>query len=240
MVNKKKLIFISGTGRSGTHLVGRSISSHPDITPRIEAPETFGLVTRIATTQDIAFPLKTFLFKTLLKYRLTKIFKNSDNHILEKSHPSLWLVDFLFKTYKDSKFIFVYRDLEPTVSSMLEHKGVRTWYNRLPQNKSNRFLGINKQNVNEFDTYNIEEKCALRWKSHCDEIFRLKEKYPEQIFVLKYDDFLTNPDKFLEEISGFLDIPNTYTPETFKIESLDKWKNKLSKDQLDKIRNAVK
>ncbi|WP_431135842.1 sulfotransferase family protein [Psychroserpens mesophilus] len=239
MVNQKQLIFISGTGRSGTHLVGRSISSHPEITARIEEPYTFGLITRIATTQDIAFILKTFLFKILLKFRLAKVLKESSNHVLEKSHPSLWLVDFLSKGFKTSKFIFVYRDLEPTVSSMLEHKGVKTWYNKLPQNKINRFLGINSSNVTEFETYSLEEKCALRWKSHYDEIFRLQKKYPQQVYVLKYDDFLSHPDKILEDVSLFLNISNAFTIETFKTESLDKWKSKLNLDQLKRIRKIV-
>jgi len=240
MDNQKKIIFISGTGRSGTHLVGRSISSHPEITARIEESDTFALITRIATTQDIDLVLKTYLLKILLKLRLTKIFNNASNHVLEKSHPSLWLVDFLVKTFSASKFIFVYRDLEPTVNSMLEHQGVMTWYNRLPQNRKNRFLGVNKSNVDEFEKYSIEEKCALRWKSHYDEIFRLKKKYPQKVLVLKYDHFLTNPNQILKEVSDFLKISNSFTIETFKIESLDKWKNKLSPNQLDRIRKIVK
>lgn len=239
MTNQKKLIFISGTGRSGTHLVGRSISSHPEITARIEEPDTFSLITKIATTQDISFGLQTFLLKQLLRFRLTRIFKKSSNHVLEKSHPSLWLVDFLIKTFKASKFIFVYRELEPTVSSMLEHTGVMTWYNKLPQNKENKFLGINKSNVSEFETYSIEEKCALRWKSHYDEIFRLKNKYPENVLVLKYDNFLTNPNQAIDEVSEFLKISNSFSVEAFKVESLDKWKDRLTRNQLNKIRKIV-
>lgn len=239
MIHKKKLIFISGTGRSGTHLVGRSISSHPEILPRIEEPDTFKFFSKIATTQDIYIKPITYALKTILKYRLSKIYKSSSQHVLEKSHPSLWLVDFLMKSFKSSKFIFVYRDLEPTVSSMLEHKGVSSWYDRLPQNKVNRFLGITKENVATFEQLSIEEKCALRWKSHYDEIFRLKAKYPENVFVVKYDYFMKHSNAVLQEVSEFLEIKNTFAPEDFKIKSLNKWKDKLSDEQLKRIRNLV-
>lgn len=239
MNNQKKIIFISGTGRSGTHLLGRTVSSHPEITARIEEPDTFKFISKIATTQDFYFKPVTFALKMVLKFRLSKILKKSSNHILEKSHPSLWLVDFFKKTFKSSKFIFVYRDLEPTVSSMLEHKGVKTWYNKLPQHKINRFLGISKDNVSAFANLTIEEKCALRWKSHFDEIFKLKDKYPEDVLVVKYDFFMTHPKDVLEDVSRFLQISNTFAPEDFKIESLDKWKNKLNDDQLKRIRNLV-
>ena len=41
MIEDKKLIFIGGTGRSGTHLIGRTIASHPEIVGRIETKNTF-------------------------------------------------------------------------------------------------------------------------------------------------------------------------------------------------------
>lgn len=74
-MNNKKIIFVSGTGRSGTHLVGRCISSHPNISGRIEVPETFNLITKIATTQDIISIeekenlLKKINFETFFNYR---------------------------------------------------------------------------------------------------------------------------------------------------------------------------
>ncbi len=236
MIKDKKLIFISGSGRSGTHLIGRTIASHPEIVGRIEAKSTFRLITKIATTQDFK-DLNNKL--NLLKFRLKHILKTSDSHILEKSHPSLWLTDFFLNQFQEVKFILVYRDLEPVVSSMLEHEGILSWYRKLPQDKPNRFLGITDSNKNKFNNYSIEEKCAVRWQSHYNEIFRLHKKYPKSTYVLKYDDFLINPKPILKELSLFLGVSNTFSSEDFKINSLDKWKQKLSAEQLKKIRAVI-
>ena len=234
-----KLIFVSGTGRSGTHLVGRSLSSHEDIQGRIEDPSTFNLITKIATTQDLNYTINNFFLKGLLKYKLKKIIKKSTSDVLEKSHPSLWLTDFLIKEFENSYFIGVYRDVEPTVSSMLEHNGVLSWYSKLPQNKSNRFLGINASNVETFKKLSLEEKCALRWLSHKNELFRMKDKYPDRIILIKYDDFLRQPDPYLSKIATFLNVSDSFSPEKFNIDSLDKWKNKLSKEQLKLVYKAI-
>ena len=239
MKKPKKLIFISGTGRSGTHLIGRSLSSHPEVIGRIEDPTTFPIITRLATTQDINNYLFNLLLRVRLKNKLTTILNNASSHVLEKSHPSLWLVDYLIKEIKNVFFIFVYRDVEPTVSSMLEHNGVLSWYSNLPQNKVNRFLGINKSNVKKFNDLSLEEKCALRWLSHKNEILRLKNKYPEKILTIRYEEFMLAPDSFYSEVSQFLDITNSFSSEKFKTDSLDKWKEKLNKDQLEKIYKAV-
>lgn len=234
MKENKKLIFISGTGRSGTHLIGRTVSSHSDISGRIESASTFGLITRISTTQDFKPSWQISILKYILKRRLGSILKNSSDHILEKSHPSIWLVDFLNKEF-NSKFILVYRDVEPTVSSMLGHNGVLSWYSKLPMDKPNRFLGINKQNLDRFKNYTIEEKCALRWESHYKTIFSVNKKYPNNTFIIKYDDFLIDPEPILERLSLFLGVTNDFHPEEFKTDSLDKWKQKLNKEQLQRI-----
>lgn len=238
MTSKNKMIFISGSGRSGTHLIGRSISSHKDIMGRIETKNTFNLITKIATEQGFKPKWKTYYLKLKLVKELRSILKSSDCQVLEKSHPSLWLMDFLVKKI-NSKFILVYRDVEPTVSSMLEHPGVLSWYDKLPLDSPNRFLGINSDNAQLFENYSLEEKCALRWKSHYEKIFDLKQKYPKETFIINYDEFLKNPEPTFHALSVFLDIDNTFDPEPFKIDSLDKWKKKLDDQQIKRINKVT-
>ncbi|PHR14715.1 MAG: hypothetical protein COA40_00585 [Aequorivita sp.] len=235
MSTLKNFIFITGTGRSGTHLIGRTISSHPTIQGRIEDNYTFPLFTRIATTQDFNNFFLNFILKRILIYRLKKVSKNHVSKILEKSHPSLWLVEDLLKSFPNSQFIGVYRDVEPTVNSMLNHRDVLNWYKKLPQDKPNRFLGITEENKKQFKNFSLEKKCALRWLSH---IYRLKEvqlKYPDRILAVDYDDFIDNSDVWLKKISEFLQIENNFYPEKFNIASKDKWRNNLSKEQLEEI-----
>ncbi|QQX76781.1 MULTISPECIES: sulfotransferase family protein [Aequorivita] len=231
----KSFIFVSGTGRSGTHLIGRTISSHPMIEGRIEDSYTFPLFTRIATTQDYNSPMVNYILKKLLFYRLKKISKNQELHILEKSHPSLWFVEDLLKNFSNSKFIGVYRDIEPTVNSMLNHSGVLNWYKKLPQDKPNRFLGITKENMKEFKNFSLEKKCALRWFSHINRLNEVQFKYPDNVLAVNYDDFIDDSEVWLEKISKFLQIDNIFHPEKFNINSKDKWRNNLTKEELEDI-----
>jgi hypothetical protein len=235
----KKIIFINGCGRSGTHLVGRALSSHPEITGRIEDPGTFNLIVKIATEQDIQNKIYMYFLRKKLDSTLMKILSISVNHVLEKSHPSLWLVDHLSVRFENSYFVAIIRGLEPTVSSMLEHKGVLSWYEKLPQNKPNRFFGITEQNKTIFQNFSIEEKCALRWLSHKNEINRLQKKYPKNMIVIQYEDFILSPYDSLKKISSFLMISNRFNPEEIKLESKDKWKRMLNAEQIKKIHRII-
>lgn len=236
-----KLVFIVGTGRSGTHLIGRTISSHADVKGRIEDPTTFNLVTQIASRQDWDQGMGLWLKRVMLVwlYRFVTLFSKKPI-VLEKSHPSLWLAEFFMKKIKDVQFIAIYRDVEPTVSSMLNHKGVLSWYKKLPQNKANRFLGIEKHNEATFAALPLEEKCALRWLSHRREIIRLEKAYPERFMSVTFDDFLLNSEASLKKLSTFLKIDNVFHPEEFRTDALDKWKTGLTEAQIEQVRAVVK
>jgi len=231
----KNIIFVAGTGRSGTHLIGRTVASHPLIKGRIEDSYTFPLLTRVATTQDFNNDIVNFVLKKVLFYRLKKINVNKDFHILEKSHPSLWLAKEILNRIPNAKFIGVYRDVEPTVNSMLNHDGVLNWYNKLPQNKPNKFLGITEENKVEFNNFSLEKKCALRWASHMKQLQAIKNKYPNNILCVDYDNFIANPSIWLHKLSLFLNVENSFNPEKINLNSKDKWKNKLTQRQLNEI-----
>ncbi len=237
----KKLIFIIGTGRSGTHLIGRTIASHPDVEGHIEDPEHFVLSSYIAAYQDVLPSFLVYPFKMLLVRRYKKLLKNtSAEYILEKSHTNIWLAEFLHKEIPNAVFVGVLRDVLPTVSSMLEHKHVMSWYKKLPQNRVNRFLGITKENVEGFKGLSNVEKCVLRWQSHKRELARLENILPpERLKVINYESFMNTPEDHLQELANFIKIDNRYQFEKLKLESLDKWKNTLTVSQIRNIRGLV-
>ena len=231
----KKMIFCSGTGRSGTHLIGRSLASHIDIKGRIEDPYSFKIITKIATSQDYNPKIYNLFLKKILFYRLKRILSDQKKHILEKSHPSIWLFEDLIKKLDNLVFLGVYRDLEPTVNSMLNHNGVLSWYNKLPQNQNNRFLGITELNKDSFHKSSIEYKCACRWLSHIIRLEYLKDNYPEKILLIKYEDFVISQKLHLNVISDFLEIENKFNPEDLDTSKLYKWEINLNKDQKKKL-----
>lgn len=226
----KKLIFVIGSGRSGTHLIGRIIGSHPEVDAYIEDERTFTLVTKIATQQ-----VKRGKVNKLIK-TYKKVFSKSEYPIiLEKSHPNIWLVEELLEAFPDAKFVGIYRDVYSTVSSMLKHEGVSQWFKVLPQNEVNPFLGITKENVSDYIKFSIEEKSALRWLSHKEQLEYLAEKYPLSVMNIYYNDLLTDQTEWLTKLSHFLDLSNSFSPEKFNLQSLTKWKQNLSEDQIQLI-----
>ena len=235
-----RFIFVAGTGRSGTHLVGRTIGSHADVEARIEKPLTFRMLTHLATHQDCGWGPRLAIEERLL----TLIYKaigalSRKPFVMEKSHPSLWLAERLLHSLDRSVFLAVWRDPEPTVASMLRHGGVLSWYRKLPTNVENRFLGITSQNKDSFNDLQIEEKCTLRWLSHKREIDRLRTAFPDRVLSVKYDDFVTKRSNALHKISSFLGIENQYDPEALEIESLSRWKHELDASQIQTIRDTI-
>jgi hypothetical protein len=221
-------------------LVGRSIGSHPEIESRIENPSTFGLITKIATTQDLGESLALRLSRWMLRRKLSRVLQRSRcQYVLEKSHPSIWLAELLLSWFPDSKFVAVWRDVEPTVASMLRHAGVRRWYSVLPLDRTNRFLGIDETNVDRFSKMTIEEQCALRWRSHQIEIRRLLAKYPGSFLSIRYDDFVKEQHPILAQVQDFLGVGVGMEVEPIKDQSLDRWKHDLDSRQLARIYSVV-
>lgn len=228
------LIFVIGSGRSGTHLIGRIIGSHPEVDAYIEDERTFGLVTDIATQRVN----KTRVVKLVAKY--TKLFrKSSYKFILEKSHPNIWIVEELLEAFPKAKFVGIYRDVYSTVASMLKHEGVSSWFEILPQNQVNPFLGINENNKEGYSNLTIEQKSALRWRSHYDRLQSLQNKFSGNVIIIDYNDLLVNQDKYLNVLAEFIGIDNSFEPENFKIESLSKWKTQLSQYQIKLIDSVL-
>ena len=232
----KHIIFVLGTGRSGTHLLGRTISSHPSIEGHIEDPKLFHPSVNIAVKQDIS----SKLYIDIQKQRIIKKYKKSLKHstadyLLDKTHPVIWFAEYLKDKLPNALFVGIIRNAYQTVSSMLNHSGVLNWYETLPLDKPNRFLGITEENCSFFKDLPIESKCAYRWVSHKKELQRLQNVLNERYILFDYDDFLMKMDENLEKLSDFLSLENKFKPEELKIDSLNKWKSFLSKEQIANI-----
>lgn len=224
------MFFVIGSGRSGTHLIGRIIGSHPKVQAYIEDEKFFPLVTQIATGELS----KRKIPKLISKYK--KEFQKIElPYILEKSHPNIWMVEELMAAFPYSFFVGIYRDVYATVSSMLLHEGVISWFNKLPENQPNPFLGIDQSNVDIYQTLPIESKCALRWLSHKNRLLHLERAFPGRVKVFNYNELLIDQENQLLLLSRFLNIKNEFKPESFNMESLTKWKEHLGAGQIDSI-----
>ena len=232
----KTLIFVIGSGRSGTHLLGRTVGHIEEVEAFIEDQKLFMNVTNVAinphrTKSDV---------KNILKLYHHEFGKTEKKFVLEKTHPNIWLVEHLEDYFDTAKFIGIKRNVYATIASMLNHKGVLEWYNVLPLNQVNPFLGITEANCDIFNKLPLESKCALRWKSHFDRLTYLETKFPEKVLVIDYENFYNDYDGLMKNLEKFLHLDKPIESETLISSNLDRWKSELTEKQIKNIDNTLK
>lgn len=234
---KQKIIFILGTGRSGTHWLGYILENHPLIKATIEKKSIFRLVVKIALDSS----KKEKLYPKLIKKYKNQLDKYPNFHYLDKSHPNIWIAQDLLKTFPNAKFVGIIRNPYATISSMFLHKGVMSWiknWNRYPI--PNKFLGITEENSKFYDDFSLTKKCMLRWISHYNQMKFLQSHLNSSILVLSYEDLITIGYEPLKKIEKFLDLEIPLTIKKVKQESLNKWKKNLTDVQINEITEMLK
>ena|SRR5690554_3824318 len=234
--SKKKKVFIVGTGRSGTHLLARTLGSAKEVDAHIESNKYFKLLTNAAihkNTND-----RQSLVKLIREY---DSFMNQSKKriVLDKTHPNLWLIDEINSEISNSYFVGIKRNLYATVNSMLRHEGVLKWYTTLDLDVPNDFLGINELNMHYFKDLPLEAKCALRWKSHQQKLEEVVVKY-ENFILVDYEDFYNDIGSVLRKINDFVDEDLFYTVEKLNQGGDIKWQQQLSAEQIKNIDAVVK
>ncbi|WP_332694840.1 sulfotransferase family protein [Halalkalibacter lacteus] len=235
-MGNQKVIFVIGTGRSGTHWVGHILQSHPNIHVSIEKPEIFNRVTNMAlnnTTKKELFPQLVELYRKEQKIAYPK-------HYADKSHPNIWLAEELAATFPNAKFIGIYRNPYATVASMLKHQGVQMWYKKWSDYPiPNRFLGITNENVNDFKQMSLPVKCALRWQSHKLQLNYLETTLKERLHIISYEKLIRQHKAEAKKLQTFLKLIKPFPSIQIKKESLNRWKSELSKSMCKEIESVL-
>src|SRR5699024_7799628 len=231
----KNNYFIIGTGRSGTHWLGHILEESSEINVQIEDQPIFKWVTQAAINKN----KRKYLLPLIILYYYKYTFF-SKKHFVDKSHPNLWLADHLIRYIPKSYFIGIIRNPYATISSMLLHRGVLGWIKNWEDYPvPNEFLGIEKNNTEQYSAMSLEEKCAMRWKAHKKMLEEIKNKYPGRTLIVNYDDLIENTGEEMARLNSFLEIDKKLPMPNVKVESKDKWKEKLTKDQIDNINKIL-
>lgn len=230
-----KKIFVLGTGRSGTHLLGNILNSSEEIKVQFEKKPIFKWVTESALDNRKRDKLITFI---ILYYKFFGLL--TKKHIADKSHPNLWLMEELYEKIPNSYFIGIIRGPHATVSSMLIHEGVLKWIkNWTSYPVPNNFLGITEENKNDYEKMSMEQKCTLRWIAHKKKLDDLHSNYSDRLLMIKYERLFEKLEKEISRIELFLDLENKIPLPKIKEASKDKWKNNLSIDQIESINDML-
>lgn len=212
------IVFVCGIGRSGTHFIARFLKRHKDVHLRLEKPSTFRPIVKMATEglDDETFNLTVRrLRRQLWRKRL----------VVEKSHPSLWLTDRLLQVFPNAGFVATQRPALQVVNSMLSHEGVMRWYDVLPLDAPNEFLGITEENVDGFSLLPPHLKCAWKWISHMKKLGNCAKDYPENFKIWNFEDLILSPQLCMDDLCDFIGVGRAEFGEHPDHSTLDKYRN---------------
>ena len=213
-------MFIIGIGRSGSTILSKTLGSHPDCLDNPEIPlfsffykalrnqrsnsETNRLIVRFIhamkrrhpghpwriQTEEIAkIPsgLDYFDFMNELATLFTTESASENNPrrphwIIDKNPVNTLHVHHFLKEYPHTKAVFLVRDPRANIASRMQSQN-------LIHGRTNHWM-LN----------------ALRWRSYNQYYYTLKNKFPNQIHLLRYEDFALNPQQHMDELCDFLRI----------------------------------
>lgn len=267
--SSKAPIFICGEGRSGTKLLRDCLAKHSSLhTFRCESyffvNSTFQKMRFIDEIKDTDLLIKAVLAALLSKNKPSaeRIIKSRNfepeydeylleikklitegmeinkftfldicaNYLTHKVSKARWIektpyhiyyIEKIKSFYPDAKFIVNYRDPRAVVASWLKKDSNKT------------LLGVT-------DT----------WNKVANEIQSIKDKGLTNVYFMKYEALISDPEKILKEICSFLDIDynpslldvsvvNSFYQEQgtvgFSKEAVNRWKSILSANQIELI-----
>jgi len=223
-------VFILGTQRSGTTLLTRVLTAHPEIyiQNELELPHIFNEDT---TTDGVINRIKSEIKRThsiyvddLLAQNKTTIWGLKDPQLTEH-------IDVLRNFLPRSKFIIIVRDGRGVANSYMENKwGLGT----------NAYTG------------------AIRWKSEVQQQMEFMNECPGNFLFIRFEDMIKDLKTTMINVCNHLDLPfdetmlsynkkeshfkiNQENRHTFKkpdIKLADKWMNQLSKHEINIVENV--
>jgi hypothetical protein len=179
---EQRIIFVLGSGRSGTHWLGHILSGHPDIRVTNEHRWVFPRVTRMA----IDASAEDQLFPRVARFYRWQTWRARPSHYADKSHPNLWLAERLAAEFGDvARFVAIERSPFAVAASSLRHHGVSSWNTNWQRHPiPNRFLGIDEQLAGRCKSLTNVEKFAYRWLAHHRETEPLRPVLGSRLHVV--------------------------------------------------------
>ncbi|UJS18249.1 MAG: sulfotransferase [Candidatus Jettenia sp.] len=230
----EKPIFILGTGRSGTTILGKVLSMHKDI-GFLNEPKALwhfiyqdeDLIGSYAHARNAYYRLDAKQVTEEIKrtaYRLygTYLAVTCSKRVVDKYPELIFRVPFVKAIFPDAKFLFLVRNGWDTC------KSIEVWSKELGMCVSGEvhdWWGINNRkwnllvdqiisrdedlkaimnDVRKFD--NHRDMAAAEWIVTMKEGLKFIENFPKDILMVKYEDLVTNPEEVLSTIAEFCEL----------------------------------
>lgn len=214
-------IFIIGTGRSGTTILGICLGIHKDVgflnEPKAVWAYAYNKEDLIGSYNltPASYQLDENDFSILIKNRVNRIYGHflrisRSNRVVDKYPELVFRTNFVKKVFPDAKFIFLHRDGHSTCSS------ISHWSERLglhENNETHDWWGLNRRKwdilcsevlpknenlknyIEVISRYtNHEHMAAVEWMLTMRQGIKISKEFPESVMSLSYDDFVRSPN----------------------------------------------
>ncbi len=195
--NGRDTIFVAGPPRSGTTLVQNMLDSHPDILGLPEFKHLADMVrlrndllasTRAGMIDAICSPAEVDqAIRDLINGFLGKIRNQYPCRLIsEKTPQNTMVLEELSELFPAAKFIFVVRDPRAIVSSLLK---------------------VERKAAGQGRSIGIGIRTAIRsTRKYLSLGFAAREKKPDKIHLVVYEDLVNYPERETKKICAFLGI----------------------------------
>lgn len=208
-----KLIPFCGLPRSGSTLLCNVIGQHPDVTLSADSALPDLLITVLDQAQksiqesQYDADLSYKLYEDFIDYGTKSWINNlsSTKFYLDKSRAWAEIFNLIFTLYPDVKIIFTIRDLRGVYLSFdkLSSKGI---FSNSLSSYYDDFQDFDRDFLDERIDYFLKGDMVKKHLSRLKELVDLDRSYLDRIKIIRYEDFMENPNKILYETSNFLGL----------------------------------
>jgi len=212
-----KNIFIVGMPRSGTSLLESVITANNDVFPGGEL-QAMNQLYNIFEQSKKTNPVEGLNFISTEYFEITNSIKGNYEKIVDKMPLNFSLIGFILKTLPLSKIILILRDPWDIAISLYKQRYVKN----IPYAASFFNIGV----------YMANFEAMVNFWLNLPEI-------KERIYILKYEDLVSNFDTEQKAIYQFCEISEPYKEEVRKnhfvrTASMNQVQNKIHKDSIKK------
>lgn len=207
----KNLLFNIGLPRSGSTVLMKVLNHSPDIftTGTCPVPYLIDAIrqTSLNTPEFIAMPMDSLSKASLgfIKQGMDGWYTSLTNKPAVISKSRVWVdhLNTLFALYKNPKFIVSVRDLRDIIAS----------YEKLKE----KYPMMNGLSNVKFESFPLEKRIEI----HCQDesanlgytlskieiLLEYMNRYPNNFFVVRFEDFTTNPAVVLKYLYEWMNLP---------------------------------
>jgi len=215
-IKHNKVVFLTGSSRSGTTLLSNMLAVHNDI---ISCPENGFILTHFSKFKNkTSFnqkDSKSFIDHLWIRKRLMKTVWGYDRQVLVDSFATNQndlnfelACKTTYQSYKPNKQVKLYIDKNPSHINFLQPLNsafTKPKFIVIVRDYRDRYVSLVK--LKKKSKFKLLSLRGNSWNRHQKNALRFQNDHPDQVLILKYEDLLSKPKQTVTDVCSFLELP---------------------------------